>query len=270
VSTIDKSSGIKTISLNYKPVNALDRKLLNELHSELTLVHKNPSEIKGLVLKSSFPKIFSAGLDLKTLVSDPEISLPDSNIDVETMRKYKNHIMNYMNLFQECVNLLITLPRPSVAIVQGAAPAGGTVLSLSCDYRLGVNSGFQMGLTEVFVGMAPPKWVHQLAMNHLGDRQGRLAVTRGTLYKTKDALKVGYVDELVEEHEAFERAKNEILQINSLPPVAWLDAKLKSVENVVEQINHDALQNVVDSISGQEFQTICKEILVSLTKKKKE
>jgi enoyl-CoA hydratase/carnithine racemase len=117
--------------------------------------------------------------------------------------------------------------------------------------------------------MAPPRWVHRLATNHLGQRQGTLALTRGTLFKPSDCLRIGYVDRLVSEENALKAAEDEILAINKLPPKAWLDAKLKSVENVVQEINPKGLEGVVESISGQEFQKIVKGILASLKNKKK-
>jgi enoyl-CoA hydratase/carnithine racemase len=123
--TTDQATRIKTITLNAKPVNALDRNLLTELHKELTQIHASPNEISGVIFKSAFPKVLSAGLDLKTLVDDPAASLPESP-SKEIMIKYKLHVYDYMNLFQDCVKLFVTLPKPPIAIVQGMAPAGGT------------------------------------------------------------------------------------------------------------------------------------------------
>lgn len=59
-----------------------------------------------------------------------------------------------MNLFQNAILLLVSAPYPTAAIVRGAAPAGGTVISLACDYRIAAKeSPLLMGLTEVQVGM---------------------------------------------------------------------------------------------------------------------
>ncbi|KAJ3254638.1 hypothetical protein HK103_007048 [Boothiomyces macroporosus] len=265
------NNGIYKLTLNHKPVNALEPKLLNELHQELLGIHKN-SEIKGLILQSAFPKVLSAGLDLKTLVDHPEFFLPDQDRKATTsdyLEKYKQHITGYMGLFQDVVRLLITVPMPSVAIVRGAAPAGGTVLSLACDERVGSANGFSMGLTEVMVGMAPPRWVHQLARNALGNRKASIAVQQGKMYANNDALDVGYVDHIVREEEVLSKAKEIIGVYSKLPWNARLDAKLKSVENVTNEISAEGLKGVVESISGDEFQSVVKGLLKSLKTKNK-
>ncbi|KAJ3268939.1 dodecenoyl-CoA isomerase [Terramyces sp. JEL0728] len=265
------NNGIYKLTLNYKPVNALEPKLLNELHQELVNIHKN-KEIKGLILKSAFPKVLSAGLDLKTLVDHPEYFLPDDERKAtrdDYLQKYKEHISSYMGLFQDVVRLLITVPMPSVAIVRGAAPAGGTVLSLACDERVGSANGFSMGLTEVMVGMAPPKWVHQLARNALGNRKAAIAVQQGKMYPNNEALEIGYVDHIVPEEQLISKAEEIIKVYTKLPWNARLDAKLKSVETVTNEINPEGLEAVVESISGDEFQAVVKGLLKSLKNKNK-
>ncbi|KAI8902193.1 ClpP/crotonase-like domain-containing protein [Globomyces pollinis-pini] len=273
ISYITKSieNQVCTLKLNSKPVNALDTPLLKQLHSELLELH-NDKNIKGLIFGSSLPKVLSAGLDLKTLVDHPDYFLPDEfrkNNNPNYLADYRKHIHQYMGLFQECVKLLVTVPMPSVAVVQGAAPAGGTVLALSCDRRVGSQKGFSMGLTEVFVGMAPPMWVHELARNAIGRRNAAVAIQRGLMYNQDESLALGYVDRLVKEDELWTAALEEIEMYRKLPWIARLDAKMKSVENVVGEINEPGLGAVVDSISGDEFQGVVKNLLRSLANKKK-
>jgi enoyl-CoA hydratase/carnithine racemase len=267
--SISESKGIKTILLNLKPVNALTPELLQELHQELHHLHSCKTT-KGLIFGSAFPKVLSAGLDLKTLVAHPEFYIPDENRpskDPDFLSKYKKHITDYMGLFQECVRLFVSLPMPSIAVVRGAAPAGGTVLSLCCDQRFGSTGGFRMGLTEVQVGMAPPMWVHTLARNHLGNRKAAVAVQKGTMFKPEECLEIGYVDRIVEDSVIFEEARKELESYQKLPWEARKDAKGKSIQNVLSDIHPEGLQGVVESISGNEFQTTVKGILASLQKK---
>ena len=153
--------GIFNLQLNSKPVNALTPELLSDLKAALQDVHSNPGEIKGLILNSGLPKVFSAGLDLKTLVAHDQFQLAGEDgllASSEERRKYKTHIKNYMESFSQVTRLLLTVPQPTITLVKGMAPAGGTVLSLCTDYRIGSDAGFTMGLNEVQVGMAPPMW----------------------------------------------------------------------------------------------------------------
>src|SRR5207245_10148347 len=52
---------------------------------------------------------------------------------------------------------LLALPQPTVAMVNGHTIAGGLVLALACDYRLGVDGDYRIGLNEVAIGASYPK-----------------------------------------------------------------------------------------------------------------
>lgn len=55
---------------------------------------------------------------------------------------------------------------------------------------------------------------------------------------------------------------NEILQYyESVPSIARRDAKLKGRSIILDQMTHDAVNGVVESINGEEFQTTAKKIL---------
>ena len=145
-------SNIQVILMNSKPVNALTIPLLQELKVELQRIHAS-SDIKGVVFGSLLPKVLSAGLDLKTLVAHEEFSLPGDGTfaSKQEMAAYRDHIRSYMGLFGNVVEMMITLPQATVAMVKGHSPAGGTVLSLCADSRIGSDAGFTMGLNEVQV-----------------------------------------------------------------------------------------------------------------------
>lgn len=264
------SKGIQILTLKNKPVNALIPLLLQELKEELLIVKQPQSNVKGLILASALPKVYSAGLDLKTLVAHDEFSLPGdgTNATAEEMKKYKHHIKSYMGLFSEVVRLLLTLPQPTISVLKGFAPAGGTVLALCCDYRIGSDAGFTMGLNEVQVGMAPPLWVHRLMLNAIGPRKSMLAVQKGQMFGLDECVKLGLVDQVVPDMNLIDSAEKEILSFLELPSKARIDAKLKGIENVSSLFNEKTLEDVVESISGPEFQVTVKGILEKLLKNK--
>lgn len=47
----------------------------------------------------------------------------------------------------------------------------------------------------------------------------------------------------------------------SVPPIARRDAKMKGRQIILDQMNEDAIKGVVESISGQEFQTTARNLL---------
>ncbi len=139
------------ITLKNAPVNALSPACLKDLSKVLLSDHVKSAS--SLLITTAYPKVFSAGLDLKTLIKTTESPL-----------EFKSRIHDYIGLFQNTCKLLLSSPLPTASAISGACPAGGTVLSLCCDVRvLSTECNFFMGLNEVAVGMAPPLWVHSLA-----------------------------------------------------------------------------------------------------------
>ncbi|ORY46963.1 ECH-domain-containing protein [Rhizoclosmatium globosum] len=109
------------VSLNSGPVNALSRALLVALAEAISSANLPDSHVQGILLTSSLSKVFSAGLDLTELVLGANTPT--------TAAEYLAH-------FQRVVFLLASSAVPVVAVVNGAAPAGGTVLALVSDYKL--------------------------------------------------------------------------------------------------------------------------------------
>ena len=125
------------LSLSNAPVNALSVECLKSLNHALANL---PKSANCLILSSSFPKVFSAGLDIHYLLKRP----------TEDAHHLEIRLKEYMGLFQESVERLLSLKIPTAAVISGACPAGGTVLSLCCDYRVAsTDQKFLMGFTEV-------------------------------------------------------------------------------------------------------------------------
>ena len=51
-------------------------------------------------------------------------------------------------------------PIPTIAAINGAAPAGGCLIAMSCDYRiLAKHPKIVIGLNETALGIVAPTWV---------------------------------------------------------------------------------------------------------------
>src|ERR1700674_4433371 len=174
---VTNHGAVRELRLNRPPVNALTLELLSALRQA---VEAAPTDgVRALVL-SGAPGRFSAGLDVPLLLGLDRAAIAA--------------------LWRELYVLLKTLagsPIPIVAAITGHAPAGGTVLPLFCDWRVGAEGDFKLGLSEVQVGIALPPIILAALRRQVGPRQAeRLAVT-GALISSPEALKVGLVDELV-------------------------------------------------------------------------
>jgi enoyl-CoA hydratase len=151
---------------------------------------------------------FSGGLDLKTLPKLPRDEFQ------QTLRQFGRFCQS-----------LLTFPRPVVAAVTGHAIAGGTVLLLCCDHRIGEAGEFKLGLSEVPIGMPLPTFVLRLAQHSVSKRHITEAALHGRLYPPHDAERIGYLQSVVDPGHAVGRAHQVAANLAALPNPAYLLTK---------------------------------------------
>ncbi|KAI9319563.1 ClpP/crotonase-like domain-containing protein [Zopfochytrium polystomum] len=237
---------IAHVALSSPPVNALTPTLLESLR---VAVRGLPAAgAKGFILSSTSQKVFSAGLDLNLLLKG----------ESESYAEFFTRTRAYVAGLQEAARELLSSDLPSVAMVEGAAPAGGTVMSLCCDYRVSPQSSpnFFIGLNETQVGMSPPAWVLELAKLAVTSRRADLFLQRGTLFNSpQEAHSVGFLDALVENRD--QMRSRAVAEIREFWQAAWLaraDAKRIAREPVLAAMTEEGLDQLAASISGAEFQ----------------
>ncbi len=98
-------------------------------------------------------------------------------------------------LFRE----LVEAPVPIVASCTGHALAGGALLLLSADYRIGRAGSYQVGLNEVRIGMALPAFAIALAAHRLDRRFLTAATIFAEVAPPERAMAIGFLDEIVED-----------------------------------------------------------------------
>jgi enoyl-CoA hydratase/carnithine racemase len=255
-------------------VNALSPLLLKALQEQFQIL-KNPKEspYKALILVSRFPRVFSAGLDINYLLQKEN----------ESSEELYKRLKAYMGSFQNVVQDLLELDIPTATLVSGACPAGGTVLSLCTDFRLGLDippeelltgknkSTFLMGLTEVAVGMTPPSWVHALAKDALIPRSVHPCLELGKAIKDpKECLELGFLHQVVyKEEKAWQVLELQLKDYLKQPSLARRNTKRRNRSGVLKEFSSEALEEVLESVTGQEFQATAKTILEQLQSQKK-
>ena len=215
---VDVKTGISTITLNHKPVNSMTLNFTKSFCEKIDLLEKE--KIKGMILTSvrftnnlfpiinckthflffqSVKNVFSGGLDFNALINPDEAG-----------------INAYWFWFQESWIKLYGTSFPTVALINGHAPAGGCVYALSCDYRI-MLPNYTIGVNETAVGIVPPKFVMETVKNVIPSRHAELALTVGTLFTTEEALKIGMIDEIANDQEdAKTRCENFLKKISKV------------------------------------------------------
>lgn len=116
-----EENGVLTLTLNRpKQRNALNRKLLELLRKELERASQHPLDIRAIVLQGQGGHVFSSGHDLKELQSLDEAGQRD-----------------LLELCSQVMQLLPSIPQPTIAAVDGLATAAGCQLVAACDLAIG-------------------------------------------------------------------------------------------------------------------------------------
>ncbi len=144
-----------------------------------------------VVLLAGAGESFCAGLDLGSLGS-----MLDGSATVWT-----SDARRIADLFRT----LYELPKPTIAVVQGAAIAGGTGLATICDFTLAAPET-KFGYTEVRIGFVPAIVSAYLALQ-VGDKRSRSLLLSGRSFAAEEALRLGLVSEICPAEQLTERAR---------------------------------------------------------------
>jgi enoyl-CoA hydratase len=175
---LERTGALVTARFDKARGNAIDEPFTQELLQVAGQLGADPG-VRGVLLASAHPKLFSPGLDLVTLLE----------YDRAAMERF-------MRLFAEAVWALYALPKPVVAAVSGHAVAGGCILALTADYRVLRRGGVQLGLNEVKVGVPLPWSVALLLRAAVPPGALTQVALLGRNFADDDALAVGLADQL--------------------------------------------------------------------------
>lgn len=128
------------------------------------------------------PGCFSAGLDLAVVRSG------DADLLAELMA-------DALSLFEQLRDLTV----PLVAACTGHALAGGALMLLCADRRIGLRGPHHIGLTEVSVGIALPTFGSTMAARRLDRRFLHRAAVLGERFEPEAAVAAGFLDELADD-----------------------------------------------------------------------
>lgn len=250
--TIDGSSGVAVLEMKKKPVNSLNLEMLTELNLTLEKL-ENEQQVNGLIITSSQPKIFSAGLDILEMYDPKE----------ERVFEFWRSLQNFwMRLY---LSRLAT-----AAAINGNSPAGGCLIALSCDYRVMASGNYRIGLNETLLGIVAPFWFMDSIKNVIGQRESERALQLGTLFTSDDALKIGLVDDVVPELSVVQHAKDEISKWLKVPAYARQLTKQAlrkpTVDKLMSRQNED-IENFINFVTKDSIQKGLAKYLESLKRK---
>jgi len=111
------------------------------------------------------------------------------------------------------------VPIPVVAAVNGHAVAGGCVLALQADMRIGVDrDSARIGLNEAQLGIGLPSLVVETLRWQVPGPSLAVLALEGRLVSPREALQLGLLHEVAAETELLPRALERAAMLAALPP----------------------------------------------------
>ncbi len=168
--------------------NALSLGLIQALTEAFTRA-RDDHAVRSVILTGA-GTVFCAGMDLAELQASlntgsqerqrPEASSPVWNDSLRLAQLY---------------DLIYTLPKPTIAAVNGAAVAGGAGLVTVCDLALAVPEA-KFGYPEVRRGLVAAMVMPHL-LRHVGERMGRWLLLTGELIDAAEAEEAHLINRVV-------------------------------------------------------------------------
>ena len=210
-----KSEGdVSIIQMDDGKVNVFSPDMIKNFNDVLDQV---PTD-KGAMLIIGRDGMFSAGFDLKVMMSSPE--------NAASMVKSGFELL--MRVF--------TFPRPVVAACSGHAIALGAFLLCSCDHRIGCKGDFKIGANELRNNMIVPTPILELAKFRLIKSHKQRALLNAEMYSIEDAVVPGYLDEVTDQDSLFQLAMTKAKDLATLAHPQYLQTKKLDQEDVAKKI----------------------------------
>ena len=101
----------------------------------------------------------------------------------------------FMEVNLNAENALATMPKPTIAYVEGDCIGGGCAIAIDCDLRIAVD-GARFGITPAKLGVVYPARSIERVGQLLGPAAAKQLLFTGRLIDTATALRIGLVGEV--------------------------------------------------------------------------
>lgn len=197
----DHDGGVRLLRIERPPANAINTEFLQALHEAATTAETDDA-VRAVILTGT-GRFFSAGLDIK-----------------EMQQKGAGELAK-LGGGKDGIYRLWRLTKPTIAMVDGHALAGGAILMLACDFRIASLGAFKIGVTETALGLPLPNGAFQIARHAIPPRHARAVLLAADAFDPEGARDVGLVDEVVPQESLEARCFALARKLGAYPSAAY-------------------------------------------------
>ena len=136
--SVSTDTGVATVVIDHPPINLMTIEVFLDL-ADVTRRLAEDDDVRVVVLRSANPEWFIAHFDVAAILDFPTDPAPPS-ADLDT--------------FHAMCEQLRTMPKATIAVIEGRVGGGGSELALSCDLRFAAPAAV-FSQPEVALGIIP-------------------------------------------------------------------------------------------------------------------
>lgn len=179
---VERSEGAVIVTMRSNPVNRMNPAFFDDLHRAFDAVERDHPALP--VVLTAEGATFSAGLDFEDVF--PRFARNDM---AELERWFERFRGSLLRVF--------TSPRRTVAAIGGHAFAGGLILAVACDVRVGAEGPARFAINEVPVGIPMPWTYIEMVRYALGTPAAAEMTLSGQTYDVAGARALGVLHRVV-------------------------------------------------------------------------
>jgi enoyl-CoA hydratase len=225
LASYELQDGIATIAMDDGKANALSSAMLGELASAFERAERDGA----VIVLTGRERTFSGGFDLRCEPTGwPQMVGAGARL----------------------AERMLAFPQPVLAACNGNAIAMAGFLLLAADVRIGAAGSFRIGLNEVAIGLAVPRFGIALAQHRLSAPYADRCLVTGALLDPEEARTAGFLDRVVAPQRLREEALAAARTLAGVDRPAHAATKLRARAQALAGVR-DGIERIARGAAGE-------------------
>ena len=175
------------ISMNRKPVNAIDHAMIDAIHEGLETADQD-KQVRAVILTSALDDMFCGGMDLRMVAAGDAMDLR------EFVTKF----------YMKTMDIQYAMSKPTIVAINGPARGAGMTLSITSDVIVAADD-IDLGYPEIDIGLIPA--IHYMHLPRQISRHKAFELLfAGKPISAQQAEQLGLLNHVVPRHSLLEKA----------------------------------------------------------------